>query len=202
MNSSTKPKRNAPELTTADRPVSRFCPNSKYPSRTEEDFFSRSVTGVMVNYFHVCHTELWYFAHDINMSFDSEIVHLGRLITEEFYTRSEKEISIFENIRIDRITPDGLVHEVKKSDRALTAHIWQLKYYLWMLKEHGFGTLDGILEFPKQRKRISVTLTKEDEAELKKKLEKIVEIIRKPVPPKARKKPYCKHCSYREFCWS
>ncbi len=167
-----------------------------------QDEFHRSITGVMVNYLHICHTELWYFAHDINLSFDSDIVSLGRLISEESYSRSEKEIDILENIRIDRITPDGLVHEVKKSDRAVSAHIWQLKYYLWLLKRHGFGTLGGILEFPKQRKRIAVNLTAEDEAKLQEKLEQIRQIIRSKNPPKAVKKPHCRQCSYREFCWS
>ena len=177
------------------------------PPRSEIQFepengFQRSVTGVMMNYLHVCHTELWYFAHDINMSFDSDVVYLGRLISEESYSRSEKEIALFENIRIDRITPDGLIHEVKKSDRAVNAHIWQLKYYLWILKLHGFGTMGGILEFPKQRKRISVQLSPADETKIQQKLAQIRNIIRLKTPPKAVKKPVCRQCSYRELCWS
>lgn len=161
----------------------------------------RSITGVMMNYFHICATELWYFAHDINLSFDSDIVALGRLTNEEYYVRDAKEIPIFENIRIDRITPDGYVHEVKKSDRAEQAHLWQLKYYLWMLKQHGFGDLQGVLEFPKQRKRVPVKLTPEDEKQINEKLHKIREIIDRPFPPKPKKIPYCRKCSYRELCW-
>ncbi|NIR52629.1 Dna2/Cas4 domain-containing protein, partial [candidate division KSB1 bacterium] len=38
---------------------------------------SRSITGVMINYYHICHTELWYFAHDIQMEQESDIVALG-----------------------------------------------------------------------------------------------------------------------------
>ena len=162
---------------------------------------TRSITGVMMNYLHICDTELWYFAHDINMSYDSDIVALGRLVNEEYYIRDAKEIPIFENVRIDRITPDGYVHEVKKSDRAEEAHLWQLKYYLWMLKRHGFGDIKGVLEFPKQRKRVPVQITPDDEKQIEEKLRQIRQIIDQPRPPKPKKIPYCRKCSYRELCW-
>jgi len=41
------------------------------------------ITGVMMNYFHVCHTELWYFAHDVEMEHTSDLVDLGRLMHEK-----------------------------------------------------------------------------------------------------------------------
>lgn len=163
---------------------------------------SRAITGVMMNYFHICQTELWYFSHDVEMEHSSDLVALGKLTHEEYYTRdSSKDEFLLEGIRLDRVTPDGYVHEVKKSDRAEEAHLWQLKYYLWKLKQHDFGTLHGVLEFPKQRKRIEVDLTEDDEKQLSEKLVDIKKIISMPLPPNARKIPFCRQCSYRELCW-
>ncbi|MFQ5640702.1 MAG: Dna2/Cas4 domain-containing protein, partial [bacterium] len=33
-----------------------------------------NITGVMMNYYHICHTELWLFAHDIQMEQESDLV--------------------------------------------------------------------------------------------------------------------------------
>jgi CRISPR-associated exonuclease Cas4 len=163
---------------------------------------TRSITGVMMNYYHICHTELWYFAHDVEMEHGSDIVALGKLTHEEHYTRdASKEEFMLEGIKLDRITPDGYIHEVKKSDIAEYAHIWQLKYYLWVLKQHGFGQLKGVLEFPKQRKRVEVTLTADDEQKIQRKMEEIAKIVSQPQPPKPKKIGFCRQCSYRELCW-
>ncbi len=162
----------------------------------------RPITCVMMNYFHICHTELWYFAQNINMNYDSDIVAQGRLVGEEHYTRdTSKEEFMLEGIKLDRITPDGYVHEIKKSDRGEHAHIWQLKYYLWRLQENGFGKLTGILEFPKQRKRVEVVLSSEDEVQIGEKINAIRKIVTQPQPPMAKKIGFCRQCSYRELCW-
>ena len=121
------------------------------------------VTGVMMNYYHICHTELWFFAHNIVMEHGSDIVALGKLTHEEHYTSdTSKDEFMLEGIKLDRVTADGLVHEVKKSDRAENAHIWQLRHHLWRLNQAGFGQLKGILEFPKQRKRPAGFLRQRD----------------------------------------
>lgn len=163
---------------------------------------SRSITGIMMNYYHICHAELWYFAHDVNMNYESDIVAQGRLVNEEHYTRdTSKEEFMLEGIKLDRVTDDGYIHEVKKSDRAQEAHLWQLKYYLWVLQENGFGKLKGVLEFPLQRKRLEVALSEDDEKDLKTKMAAIKNIMTMPQPPKAKKIPFCHQCSYRELCW-
>lgn len=163
---------------------------------------SRSLTGVMMNYYHICHAELWYFAHDINMNYESDIVAQGRLVNEEHYTRdASKEEFMLAGIKLDRVTADGYIHEVKKSDRAQEAHLWQLKYYLWVLQENGFGKLKGVLEFPRQRKRLDVALSEDDERNMQIKMAAIQNIIALPQPPKAKKIPFCRQCSYRELCW-
>ncbi len=162
----------------------------------------KRITGTHFNYYFVCATKLWYFAHDIQMEQESDLVALGKLTHEAHYTRdSSKDAFAIAGIKLDRITPDGYVHEVKKSDRAEHAHIWQLKYYLWVLEQNGFGRLNGVLEFPKQRKRVEVRLTEEDQKRIQEKLQAIQEVIRQPDPPKAKKIGFCRRCSYRELCW-
>jgi len=181
----------------------------------------KNITGVMINYYHICHTELWYFAHNIQMEQESDLVALGKLTHEEHYTRDSKEIPVFaasregnllveghlqggyllHSIKLDRITPDGYVHEIKKSDRGEKAHIWQLKFYLWVLKQCGFGELNGILEFPKQRKRVEVSLCDDDEKLILQKVQEIREIVSRRTPSRAQKIDFCRKCSYRELCW-
>ena len=156
-----------------------------------------------MNYFHICHTELWYFAHNVHMEQNSELVALGRLAHEEHYERdTSKERFMLEGIRIDRITPNGYIHEIKKSNRAENAHIWQIKYYLYVLKNNGFGELKGKLEFPKQRKTIAIENTSDDEKIIQEKLAEIRNIIAQPEPLKAKKIGFCRKCSYRELCWA
>ena len=172
---------------------------------------SNNITGVMMNYYHICHTELWYFSHHIQMEQESDLVALGKLTHEEHYNRDSKEVVLetdflgesrfLASIKLDRITPDGYVHEIKKSDRGEHAHVWQLKYYLWVLQQNGFGRLNGLLEFPKQRKRVEVTLSAEDEKEIEGKVKAIVQIVALEKPPKAKKIGFCRQCSYRELCW-
>ncbi len=53
---------------------------------------SRPITGGMMNYFHVCHTELWYFSHNVEMEHTSDLMHLGRLVHEESYERDSRQI--------------------------------------------------------------------------------------------------------------
>ena len=173
---------------------------NKYSDK--QSTYGSNITGVMLNYYFVCHTKLWLFAHDIQMEQTSDLVALGKLTHEEHYTRdTSMEEFMLEGIKLDRVTPDGYIHEIKKSDIAESAHVWQLKYYLWVFQQNGFGVLTGVLEFPKQRKRREVRLTAEDENLIELKIEVIKKILQQPRPPKAEKIPFCRRCSYRELCW-
>ena len=60
----------------------------------------------------------------------------------------------------------------------------------------------GLLLFPKERKREMIELTPELEEELEEVFNKIYMIIMKETPPAFKKIVYCKHCGYKEFCWS
>jgi len=156
----------------------------------------------MVQYYISCQRELWFFAHGINMNFEDENILIGRLLHETTYRREKKNILIDDTISIDFTHhKDGIVvFEVKKSRRLVKPAYYQLLYYLYYLKKMGV-TASGKLVYPRERKTQIVKLTQTQEAEIEGILEDIEEVVQMPVPPPPERKPYCKGCSYRDFCW-
>lgn len=164
-----------------------------------------TVTGTIFNYFMVCHRKLWLFAHGITMEQGSELVYEGKLIHENSYPERNPN---YEEIELDGIKVDfydarhHVIHEIKKSDKLEAAGLWQLKYYLFVFEMHGIKDIKGILEFPKQRKTETVTLTDEDRQIIKNRLAKIEKICKEDICPPLLKKERCKQCSYYEFCYT
>ena len=132
----------------------------------------------------------------------SELVALGQLLHELSYGEEKKGIEIgsakFDFIRRgDKI----IINEVKKSDKIEEAHIWQLLYYLFILKKRGVKA-EGLIRYPKLRKIEKVKLTEEKEEKIKQILKEIRKITNYPIPPRPINKPYCKSCSYYELCFA
>lgn len=159
-----------------------------------------SFTGTQINYFFICKRKLWLFTNQMEMEHSSDLVSLGKLLHESTYKRKTKEIQIG-SIKIDFLEKGCEVHEVKKSKKAEEAHKWQMLYYLYYLKKHGIENLKGFINYPLTRQVVEIELTPEKEAEVEKMLEEVREILSSKDPPKAVKIPYCKRCSYYEFCW-
>lgn len=162
------------------------------------------ITGTHFNYYLICHRKLWLFANGINMEQTSDAVYQGKLIHENSYKqRSErfKEIAI-EGIKIDYFdAKNNIVHEIKKSDKKEEAHIWQVKYYLYVLEQNGINA-SGLLEYPKLRKTQEVLLTDPDREYIKEAKQKIEEIIYTETCPARIIKSKCRNCSYFDFCYS
>ncbi|MFN3135722.1 MAG: CRISPR-associated protein Cas4 [Candidatus Kryptonium sp.] len=159
-------------------------------------------TGVLVNYYFVCKRKLWLFAHNLNFEDESDMVKIGRLISEFSYERKSKEIDIDQTIVIDWIDfKDKIVHEVKKSDKLEESHIWQVKYYIYYLETKKAFGFKGEINYPKLHKREVVELRDEDRETLRRVLEEIKIIISSEKAPVKVKIPACKSCSYFEFCW-
>ncbi|UJS18813.1 MAG: CRISPR-associated protein Cas4 [Candidatus Jettenia sp.] len=158
-------------------------------------------TGTQINYFFLCKKKLWYFSHDIQMEQNSDAVYLGKLIHETSYEREKKEIDIDDTIKIDFIGNDRVIHEVKKSDKVEEPHIWQLKYYLWYLKQKGADGITGKINYPKLRKTLDVFLEPEDEERIQSILKEIQDIINAELPPSVERMRMCKSCSYGDICW-
>lgn len=120
------------------------------------------ITGIMVYYYFVCKRKLWYFCHGIQMEADNENVQLGKLLDASSYSRDSKHVLIDNMINIDFIRDKNEVHEVKKSKAIEDAGIWQLKYYLYYLKNKGVNDVTGSIDYPLLKKKIHVELSEED----------------------------------------
>ena len=161
----------------------------------------KKITGVMIYYYFVCKRKLWYFSNDLNMEFNSELVGVGKLIDETSYSREKKNILIDETISIDFLKDWKIVHEVKKSRKIDEAAKWQLKYYMWILKNKGVDIEKGILDYLLLRKREEIILNEQDQLKIESILEDIEKIISSKLPPNITKKGICKKCAYYELCY-
>ncbi len=163
-----------------------------------------NITGTHINYYLVCHRKLWLFANNIQMEQTNDAVSEGKLIHENSYPqRSSKyeEIAI-EGIKIDFFDPKKkIIHEIKKSSKLHEAHVWQVKYYIYVLEKNGISNVNGILEYPKERKTEEVTLSTIDIERINEIKTEITEIIYSETIPNLKKKPRCKNCSYYDFCF-
>ena len=163
------------------------------------------MTGTHINYYFHCHRHLWLFANSINMEQTSDIVSMGKFISESTYEREKHEIHISDeedDIVIDFYdSKNRIIHEVKKSDKMEETHIWQVKFYISVLEKKGITGVTGEIDYPKLRQKIKVELTDKDRSELKLIKENIIKIISSEVAPDVINKSFCKKCSYYELCY-
>ena len=160
-----------------------------------------SISGTQIEYYFFCKRQLWLFSHQLNREQESDIVKMGKMIHEESYEREKKEIRIGEHLVLDFADVQAkVIHEVKKSNKMEKAHEWQLKYYLYCLREFGIDDFQGELNYPKLRKTVSVELTEADIQKLKEVIEDISRINAGPAPEAVKKKP-CLKCAYYEYCF-
>ncbi len=159
-------------------------------------------TGTQVNYYVICPTKLWYFSHFIRQERESDAVAMGRVIHEASYAGAKKEIMIDSRISIDFMKRGGklLLHDIKKSNKMEDAHVCQLLYYLYYLKQKGVDA-EGVIDYPKLRKTKSIILTEDNETRIKDILRNISDIVSMEKPPEPEKRKMCRKCSYFEFCW-
>lgn len=171
------------------------------------------INATLVNLYHVCTREMWLHANGIRMEHTSEVVAEGKLIGETTYPQraakyEEVELSASLN---SYLTLAGkvdfydarrkVVHETKKSDKAETAHEWQVKFYLWLLTLNGVKDATGILEYPKLRHISHIQLTADDHVYLQQAVEAVQKIVEDETCPPRINSTICKSCSYYEFCY-
>ncbi len=160
-----------------------------------------NITGVMIYYYFICQRKLWYFANEINMEQNSELVSIGKTIDETSYKREKKSILIDNTINIDFIKDGAVLHEVKKTKAIEEAGIWQLKYYMYYLKQKGLETLEAKIDYPLLRQTKEIVLEKEDVEIIENVIKNIQEIVTKEKPPEVIKEKICKKCSYYDLCY-
>lgn len=130
-----------------------------------------------------------------------ENVQLGKLLDESSYKREKGQVMIDETVNIDFIKDWKVLHEVKKSKAIEEAGIWQLKYYMYFLKQKGIIIEKGVVDYPKLRQRETIFLTIEDERKIEKILADIEITTSSLKPPTIIDKPLCKKCAYYEYCY-
>lgn len=160
-------------------------------------------TGTLIWYYYICPREVWLMSRHITPWPENPFIEIGRLLSQECYKRERKEIRI-ENIVIDILKSNNgeiVVGEVKKSSKYIKSSKMQLCYYLYRLKLLGIDA-KGILLFPKEKKRIEVSLTKDIEDELVNTISEIKNITKLDLPPEPKKITFCAKCGYNDFCWS
>ncbi|AUI36570.1 CRISPR-associated protein Cas4 [Geobacillus sp. FSL K6-0789] len=165
--------------------------------------YEMPVTGTDIWYYYICPREVWLMKHQIAPDQEDEALELGRFLSETYYQRDKKELSIG-HIVIDRIRQEEgelIIGEVKKSSSYSQSARMQLLYYLDTLKRAGIEA-KGELLFPKERKKERIEWTEKARSELERAVADIRRIARMPVPPPPKKISFCGKCAYREYCWA
>jgi CRISPR-associated exonuclease Cas4 len=60
---------------------------------------------------------------------------------------------------------------------------------------------EGQLLVPKEKKKIAISLTEDEENRIKKMCEEIQKLVEGPIPEIERAQNKCKNCAYYSYCW-
>ena len=165
------------------------------------------VGGTEVHYYVLCPRKLWWFSHGMEQEHvgnnaGQENVALGSLLHQTSYpNKPRKDILIDDLLRLD-FTDDGAIHEIKKSKGGQKATRYQLLYYLYYLKQEKGIETTGVIDYPLQKRRETVELTPELEAEVAQIVAGVGQVREQETPPVVPvPMPLCKKCAYQELCW-
>lgn len=171
-----------------------------------------NITATHINYYHVCKRKLWLFSNGINMEHTSDTVYDGKLLHETSYPqRNEKHTEISLEAEYNGLSLYGkvdfydarqkVIHEIKRSDKIETAHEWQAKFYLWLMKLNGIEGVRATLEYPKLRQTNTIELGESDIVYLEKIINDIIQLKNSENCPPVINSRICKSCSYYELCY-
>jgi CRISPR-associated exonuclease Cas4 len=158
------------------------------------------ITGLMVQYYHVCERELWFMSRGLDIDRETTNIQRGTHVDETSYDDRRRSYQINGRIQLD-LLDSGDVMEVKVSSTLEKPARMQLLYYLWYLDEVLDIEKDGVLAYPKERKRETVELDEEARAAVEDTVRGIIEVVEQDAPPELEKKPYCDACLYQDICW-
>ncbi|WP_421828332.1 CRISPR-associated protein Cas4 [Larkinella sp.] len=174
------------------------------------------IGGMLVGYYRLCPRKAWLSMRGIWMEQENDTVELGRLLDEHSYDRSEKHLTVDAEApdgtalvgKIDRANlKNGVLHETKKSRSCEDAHLWQVRFYLWLLARNGVTRSDGSpflgqLDYPLLRRTESVTLEPEHIDMLAMTVAAIRELGTTEMPPaRLSKRTFCAKCAFEELCY-
>ena len=179
-----------------DNLISEFIERERAPHREPRV----RVTGLLVQYYHVCKRELWFMSRGIDIDRGAANIRRGTHIDETSYRDKRRSFQINGRIALDMLD-SGEVMEVKASSTLEKPARMQLLYYLWYLDHILDIQREGVLAYPAERKREEVSLTDENAAAVEETICGIIEVVESDTPPELEKKPYCDSCLYQDICW-
>lgn len=157
------------------------------------------VTGVQMQYYHVCKRELWFASRHLEIDRENSSVVRGTRVDETSYEEKRRNVHLG-MIALD-VLEDGRVVEVKPSSTLTEPARMQLSYYLWYLDQVVGVEKEGVLAHPRERKRETVELTPDRQAKVEESIRGIHDVVTADEPPEAEEKPFCDSCAYHDFCW-
>lgn len=181
---------------TADDTIERYVRDERHPGREPET----RITGLMVQYYHVCKRELWFMDRGIDIDRETTNIQRGTHVDETSYRDSRQSFMIDNRIQLD-VLESGDVMEVKVSSALEKPARMQLLFYLWYLREIHDIHKEGVLAYPTERKRESVELGENETEAVEETIRGILEVTDRASPPELEKKPYCDSCLYQDICW-
>jgi len=158
------------------------------------------ITGLMVQYYHVCKRELWFMSRGIDIDRETPNIQRGTHVDETSYQDTRNSFMIDNRIQLD-VLESGNVMEVKVSSALEKPARMQLSFYLWYLREVHDIEKDGVLAYPTERRREPVTLTAETVEAVEETIAGILAVVDREEPPPLEKKSYCDSCLYQDLCW-
>lgn len=157
------------------------------------------LTGSIIGDYVYCKRKFYLISHGIMPDNDNEDVLIGRIIDEESYPREERDVLLGKNL-IDYIGKDGRIHEIKKSSRFWESHRIQLLFYLHTYKLMYGKEIEGILDYPTEKKKILIKLDEKAEREITDLLKEMERILKDDIKPDLSPMYKCRKCSFLAIC--
>jgi len=159
------------------------------------------------NAYNICKRQAWLMTRQLTADQHNEFIEIGRLIDETSFKKEKKKIYLVDlEATLDMVTrKDGVYYiaEIKKSSKSLKSGIFQLKYYLYLLKIRKGIKAKGIIKIPTEKISKKVYLSESDEKNIHRILVEMEKTLNREKAPKLEKMlKVCPKCGYFEFCWS
>lgn len=175
------------------------------------------IGGMLVGYHLVCPRKAWLSMRGLWMEQESEAVAMGRLLDQTSYKRRRRPALIEAEApdgtplvaKLDGVNlREGVLHEVKKGRSCEDAHVWQLRFYLWVLRladvlRADGQPLTGQLDYPALRRTEPVRLEAEHEAHLETLVAELAALSRADEPPERHpRRAFCRRCAFEDLCYA